>query len=207
MLNLHGPRLSLQTLSIFFESCLSTLRSSSNVSVAQAARLIYEQILQNCREDVVEAALSHILHSVKRSNEALTSMVCPKEGSPTPTPTQTSNNASKPNQASSREHTVPIQLRSRQQELVNLILSDISLLVFAFLRGKLTNLQRERVVHVLGEHSPNDDRVVSYNPEIQLALLAAFRHMSTKYVLNHPQASDHSHLLFFLLTAMCTLWY
>lgn len=60
-------------------------------------------------------------------------------------------------------------------------MADVSLLVFAFLSGKLANAQRERLVQMLSEHHPIHNSTIASNPSIQLALLAAFRHMSTKY--------------------------
>jgi hypothetical protein len=64
---------------------------------------------------------------------------------------------------------------------VDQYLFDISLIVFAFLSGKLANAQRERLVQALGDQRPITDPVISRYPVIQLAFLSAFRHMSTRY--------------------------
>jgi hypothetical protein len=182
MLHQQGPRLPIQAIDIFFESAaLRALQTSTNPVVSKAVRLIFEQFLQTPREDIVESVVSRLLRSLKQLHIRLSNcQIVSKDASPTahnPSSTLTTPPAPSP------------RGRHLRQELVDQYLFDISLIVFAFLSGKLANSQRERLVQALGEQCPTTDPVISRYPVIQLAFLSAFRHMSTRY--SHRRRCGH----------------
>lgn len=197
MLCQQGPRLPIQAIDIFFESAaLRSLQTSTNQAVSKAVRLLFEQFLQTPREDIIESVVSHLLRSLKQLRVSLaayeSSKAFPARTSSPSTPAPTTTSASASSSSSIISPSAPSPHRHRRQELVDQYLFDISLIVFAFLSGKLANAQRERLVQALGDQRPITDPVISRYPVIQLAFLSAFRHMSTRYehhLISHTRAT------------------
>lgn len=171
MSRLMGTRIQTQTVNIILESeAFKALRSSINVSISKAIRLLFEQFLQTPREDVIECTLFYLLASFNRNYDLLALRIQSSVSS-------TDETLLRPN---ARVDDGSFSGSYRFQ-LINQFLADLSLSIFAFLGGKLAHAQRETLVHALSEHHPIHDPVIRYFPEIQLAVLVAFRHISSRY--------------------------